>query len=229
MSITVVVRDRTEALSFRHLDPTDKTEVTIASGTVTIYKDGATVVSAAVVTNTGTSLAQYSTTWSAATFPIGRYRAEWTLVDGSAVTRVQDQEFEVSLRRFTCPIGKSDFEAKYPLLEERLPTGTTFATYLEAAWDYIELQLYGRRQQYPGNIFFTDIFRQTAEYWTLADIYEALVRKPGTEDEYKATLYRKRALEAFESAVAFVRADTNDDNIAGDNEYEILSSGRLRR
>lgn len=239
MSITAVIQGRADTLYVRHINPLTKAEITVSSGTVTISREGSTAVSGAAVTETGDSLPGYARTWDSSTFPIGRYHAQWTLNDGST-NRIVDQYFEVVLRRFECPIGKSDFEAKYPFLEEQLPTGTTVATYLEAAWDEIELLLYGRLSQlryrineretyYPGNVFFTDVFRQAAEYWTVSDIYRAIAREEGSEDDVKAKHYEKRAKDAIEAAMVHMFVDTDDDNVPDDQEAYMFSSGRLIR
>ncbi len=230
MSITVVIQDRADKLSIRHIDPDTKAEIVVVSGSVTIYKGTTAVVTGAAVVDVSTSKPGYSRTWEKSTFPIGRYHAEWSLVDGSAVTRVLDQYFEVVKRAFRCPIGESDFQTKYPSLKAIVEAnGSTLSEYLEAAWDAIESDLYGRTSRYPGHIFYPEQFDRAAEYWCVSDAYQAITRQSGSEDDMKAKQYRKMATQAFDTARAFVRLDLDDDNVPDDNETSILTSGSLVR
>jgi len=60
--IPVAIQDRTSTLQIRHVDPDTGAEITLASGTITIYDDGSSeIVPATAVTVSG-SLASYSRT-----------------------------------------------------------------------------------------------------------------------------------------------------------------------
>lgn len=230
MSISVAIQDHTSRIYLRHVDPDTREEIAVASGTVSIYRGNNKLVDAASVTVSG-SRVYYEATWSESTWPLDSYRAEWSLVDTSAppVTRVVESFFEVVVRHFRCPVGASDFSSRYPYLTQLFPSGTTLADFLDSAWEEIELTLYGKLERYPGNVFHPEQFAKAAEYWCVADAYRAISRGSGTEDEQKANHYRERAMQALTSAQAFVRADTNDDNVADASEVSTLSSIRVVR
>ena len=52
--IPVAIQDRTSTLQIRHVDPDTGAEITLASGTITIYDDGSSeIVPATAVTVSG--------------------------------------------------------------------------------------------------------------------------------------------------------------------------------
>lgn len=230
MSINVAIQNHTGRIAVRHLDPVTREEITVASGTVSIYRGTSKIVDGDSVSVSG-SKPYYETTWAEATYPLGTYRAEWILVDGSATQRMEDTFFEVVKRAFRCPIGISDFKDRYPFLENlvQASVGTTLDDYLQSAWEEIELHLYGKLERYPGNVFHPEQFRKAAEFWCVSDAYRNIARATGSEDESKADHFRERAMGALQSALAYARFDKDDDNIAEDGESGILSTIRVGR
>lgn len=228
MSIAVVVQDQTDKLSIRHLNPDTKEEITVSSGTVDIKQGSSTIVSAAAVIDTSTSKPGYSRTWDTATFPLGRYYAEWSLSDGST-TRVDFQWFEVVKKPFRCPVGVSDFMGKYPYLSAQYPSGTTADDFLNDAWDEITDRLYTRLRCYPGNVPYVETLDRCIEFWTVADMYQALSRGEDTQDSDQAKVYRQKAEDALQTALGFMFVDEDDDNDIADSEANTFSSGELIR
>ena len=133
------------------------------------------------------------------------------------------------MRRFRRPIGDSDFATKFPYLSALLPTGATLAMYLNTAWGEIEATLYGRLGRYPGNLLYPEQLRFALEHATLADIYQAISIGPGTEDDHRAQTFRERATEALDTALSFVREDTDEDKSAESGEYMVVGGGELVR
>ena len=227
--IPVAIQDRTSTLQIRHVDPDTGAEITLASGTITIYDDGSSeIVPATAVTVSG-SLASYSRTWPEASFELGRYRAVCSLVDGSAVTRLEDFYFEVVLRRFRRPISESDFASRYPYLTNLLPSGATLAAYLDGAWTELGNILYARLGEYPGNLLYPEQLASACELLTVSHIHRAIMMAVGTEDELKATQYRELAFQALDTALSFVRLNRDDDRNPDPREYGVFGAGELIR
>lgn len=228
MSLTVVVQAQTDRLYIRHLNPDTLAEITVSSGTISIYTGTTALVSSAAVSGTGGSNPYYERTWDTATFPLGKYRAEWALTDGSAVTRTEIHFFEVVKKPFRCPVGESDFISRYPYLQNQLPSGTTVASFLSTAWDEITDRLYARLGCYPGNVPYVETLKRVAEYWTVADIYRNIARGEDSDME-QSKVFRKMAEDCLETALSFMHVDADDDNVVTDSEASTWSGGELRR
>jgi len=229
MAIAIVVQGQADKLSIRHLNPDTKAEITVSSGTVDIKQGSNTIVSSAAVIDVPSSLPSYSRTWDEATFPLGRYWSEWTLLDTLGGSRVDAKFFEVVIRPFRCPVGASDFIGKYPYLSAQYPSGTTVDNFLDAAWEDITDRLYARLQTYPGNVPYVEVLNRCAEFWTVADMYQALSRGEDTQDSDQAEIYRKKAEDCLQTALGYMFVDENEDSDIADSEAGTYSSGELRR
>jgi len=227
--LDVAVQDRTDRVAIRAISPVDGSELTLTSGTLVIYNEGNSEVVASTAATVSGSAAHYERTWTKATFPTGRYRIVWSLVVSGPTTHVFDSNFEVVVRRFRRPIGDSDFSTRYPYLSGLLPTGATFDMYLNTAWSKIESVLYARLGRYPGNLIYPEQLQHCLEQWALADIYQAVSIGPGSEDEAKADRYKLEAMASLDTAMAFVREDTDEDKSAEDDEYAIIQGAELVR
>ena len=225
--IDVAVQDKWDRVSVRAISHIDGSELAISGVSLKIFNDGNTEVVSASGSFSG-SVASYTRTWDEATFPTGRYRIEWTITAAATVYAL-DQNFEVVTRRFRRPSGESDFTARHPYLSSMLPTGSTFAGYLDSAWGQIEEILYARLGKYPGQVVYPEQFSHALEQLTLANIYQAISIGPGSEDDHKSTLYREQAMSSLDTASAFVRIDLDEDKSAELNEFYVVGNGELMR
>jgi len=226
--IPVAIQDRTSRISIRAIHPSTGSETTLASATLVIYSEGGSVVLSSTAATLSGSEAYYETTWPNGTYALGRYRVEWTLAD-AVDSWVDDSYFEVVLKRFRRPIGESDFTARYPYLASLIPSGSSMAGYLDSAWDEIGNLLYARLGQYPGNVFYPEQLGTCLEFLTISTIHRAIMMAPGTEDELKSTEYRELAMDALDTAMSFMRANTDEDRNPDDDEWGSFSTGVLVR
>ncbi len=224
----------TDALTFRLIDD-DQTEVTL-SGTQQVQilsRYGSEVVAQTSTGVTGSgSVVTYSRTWTATTFSRDHgWRAVWTLTDGST-SYTRTQYFSIVRRAFRSQLTDADITSLHPyittqnqqanlslyrleaweeiqeILRTRIPTPSyTRSGVTRATEDSIDRQI----DDYPGNFFHPENFRQTHLLLTLAWFFEHNNFGRADENAERAALYRKRGMSALDLAASRIEFDRDDD------------------
>lgn len=224
--IPAVVKDQQDRLAIRAIDPYSGAEITIASCSIVVSDAGNNEAIASTGASQSGSLAYYDRSWG---FPIGSYRAVWSISDGATSTDFE-QYFEVVAHRWRRPIGESDFASKYPYLSGRLPNGSSFANFLDCAWDEIGSVIYGRINKHPGALQNPEQFGYALEMLAVAALYDAIAMQPGSEEASKADTYRESGMSALETVLSCVHSDMDDDlKVEEDDDGLVLSEASLVR
>lgn len=214
----VVVQDQSDALYLRVLDETTQEPITLSgTHTVTIYQPGGTELIAATSTGITTSSNQviYTRSWlesSGFTRDL-HYRARWSVNDGAIL---RDTYFGVVRRRFLPTLTQTDFTTRHPYLAAQLPSGvTTFAPYMQRAWEKIMNKIWQQTNLYPGENFYPEQFEEAHEHWTLSNFFFSLIfdGSVGSEDRFKFETCEGMGQEAFDRAMSRMLIDKDDDGI----------------
>jgi hypothetical protein len=214
-----------DTLSIRAIHPVTEIETTLASAKVAIFSASGTALVTSTAATVSGSLASYSRTW---TWEPGEYRAEWEMTASWGGTFGLTQHFVISRYRWRRPIGSADFASRYPYLTASLPTGTTWDTYLSAAWSRIGAWLYSRTGRHPGMVWFPEVFSAALEYQTLADVYRALTITTGAVHDSLADQYQTQASSALDAACSHLRVDADGDGLVDDGSWILTGAEFVR-
>ena len=225
---------KTDALTIRLIDD-DQTELTL-SGTqqVQILAQGGgelVAITSTGVTGSG-SVATYSREWAAATFSRDHgYRAVWTLATAAA-TYLRTQYFSIVRRAFRSQLTDADITSLHPYITNQNQQANLSLYRLEA-WEEIQRVVQARIPRsrrrgvgdvrssddnvdrriddYAGNFFNPDDFRQAHLLLTLAWFFEHNSFGNADQNELRAERMRSRALAALDLALSTVAFDRDDD------------------
>jgi len=242
-----IEQDTTDALVFRCIDD-DQTEVTLAgANTVVIYsRSGSELVASVAVTSISGSVATYSRSWSNATFQRDHgLRAEWTLTDG-ATTFLRKQYFSVVRRAFRSQLTDADITALHPYITDQNQQANLSVYRLEA-WEEIQRILSARITKrypgrhgnvranedsidrriddYPGNFFQPEDFRQAHLLLTLGWFFEHNAFGNLDQNQLRAEKFRDRGLADLNLAASDVQFDRDDDELMDVREENFSFNG----
>lgn len=225
-----VVQEQSDSLWLRVSDEFSQEPVTLSgTHTVTIYQPGGQELISATssgVSSSG-SVLKYTRTWAEAsgfTRDLD-YRVRWSVNDGALI---RDIYFAVVRRRFLPTIQQEDFTTQHAYLVGQLPSGVdNFAPFLQSAWERIFNKIRQRLGMYPGEVFYPDQFAQCHKYWTLAAFYfaNAFDGLSTAEDRWKYEECEKKGAEEFDSAMARVAVDMDDDGVVDSYSDQRFASG----
>lgn len=193
------------------------------SGTFTLYKpDGTKIVDAAAVTVTA-SVAKYTLTTThlpTTLTPLGElYLEEWALVMPDGTTRTVRREAALARRMLYPTVTDADLTARYPdLLTQLGTTGTSFQSYIDAAWGRLIRELV-RRGVLHYLIVGSDALHDWLEHMVLTDVYWSFFRGAGG-DRWKILAERHEKLADTASNHANFTLDKDHDGRADSSDRE---------
>lgn len=241
-----IEQDKTDTLYFRAIAD-DNTEITISgTPTIVVYASGGTeLVPSTSATGSGSTLS-YSRSWASATFSRDHgYKAVWTFSDGST-TYTRTQYFSVVRRRFRSTLTDADLTSLHQYLSNQNQQ-VDLSIFRKEAWEEIETmcrvrirtardkrrsntrsaaQATGQRiDDYPGNFFHPEDFRQAHLLLTAAWFFEHSAFGDLDTNTSKGEHFRSRGLGAFELSASKMAFDRDDDGLMDSWEEEFSFAG----
>ncbi len=237
-----IEQNTTDGLSVR-LMADDQTEIALV-GPQQLSIDSPSGSELLAITAVGVTIsgneATLSQAWSDATYTRDHgFRANWTLTDG-ATTYLRTQYFSIVRRVFRSTLEDTDITNIHPYITTQNQQAN-LSLYKQEAWEEIQAICKARIpppskaarppvsrewtgaggvQDYPGNFFNPEDFRQAHLYLTLSWFFDHNSFGNADQNEARALRYREQGTNALDLALSRISFDRDGDGIIEDWERD---------